>query len=362
MSDACFHVIIASPGGRRGRGGIASLVSYLTDALPAELPDVQVEVLNTYGPGAFWAMPAGFLAAAIKLIYRRLSGRVDLLHIHMSMYGSALRKSVLAVIASAMNLPTIMHMHGSEFDDYFRGSSPWGRKLLTAVLRRCTRVVVIGNYWRDFMICEVGLDPDRVKLVPNGVPSVPRRADKSMPESPALLMLGELGVRKGTPELIEALASPELRQREWSATLAGNGPVDQYRTSVASLGLSGRISLPGWRNADQVRDLLHSADILILPSHHEGLPMAILEAMAAGVTVISTPVGAIPDAIIDGETGLLVTPGDPAALAGAILRLLDDVSLRRALAANARARCERMFTIDRTATAIASIYRELRMS
>ena len=359
-SDARFRVIIASPGGRGGRGGIASLVRYLADALPEKLPDLEIDVLDTYGPGAFWAMPIGFFAAVLRLITRRLSGRVDLLHIHMAHYGSAFRKAVLAAIAHTMHLPTIMHVHGSQFDDFFRGLNPVGRDLLTAVLRRCTRVVVLGSYWRDFMIREVGLDAHRVKLVQNGVPSVSIRSHKETPEAPALLMLGELGTRKGTPELIEALASSELRHRKWTATLAGNGAVDQYRASVASLGLSGRITLPGWQSADQVRELLHSADMLILPSHHEGLPMAILEAMAAGVTVISTPVGAVPDAIVDGETGLLVTPGDPVALAGAILRLLDDVPLRRALAANARGRFEQMFTIDQTASAIASIYCELR--
>lgn len=176
---------------------------------------------------------------------------------------------------------------------------------------------------------------------------------------PVLLMLGELGARKGTPELIAALASPELRHRQWTATLAGNGPLDHFREAIATVGLSGRIKLPGWQSADEVRALLQRADILVLPSHDEGLPMSILEAMAAGVAVIATPVGAISDAVIDGETGLLVPPGDVIALAGAVLRLLDNASMRQSLAANARARYESMFTIDRTASAIADIYREL---
>jgi glycosyltransferase involved in cell wall biosynthesis len=125
------------------------------------------------------------------------------------------------------------------------------------------------------------------------------------------------------------------------------------------LNLSDRVYLPGWQTAEQVHDLLDAADILFLPSHHEGLPMAILEAMASGVAVVASPVGAIPDAIVDGESGLLVPCGDVDALSKAILRLLRDPALRQRLASNARARFERLFTIDRTAAAVATVYREL---
>jgi glycosyltransferase involved in cell wall biosynthesis len=226
-------------------------------------------------------------------------------------------------------------------------------------MRRCDRIVVIGGYWRDLLVREVGLSPSRVVLVHNGAPTHGIPTTRTSDKAPRLLMLGELGHRKGTEDVIAALATPEVRQGNWSAVLAGNGPVDKFRASVASLGLADRIDLPGWRNTEQVRDLLQTADILLLPSRHEGLPMAILEAMAAGVAVISTPVGAIPDAIIDSESGLLVPPGDVPALARAILRLLTDQQLRRRLADNARSRFEEMFTIDRTADGVAALYREL---
>lgn len=354
--------MLASPGGRRGRGGMASLVTYLADALHARLPGVSIEVLDTYGPGATWAMPFVFVSALVRVVSARLSGRVDLLHVHVACFGSVVRKSVLALVATAIGVPTVLHLHGAEFDDYFLALSPWRRKQLIWVMRRCARVVVIGTYWRDFVVEELGLEPARVALIYNGAPAlVTRPADRISAGPPMLLMLGELGPRKGTPELITALATTSLQQREWTATLAGNGPVDQFRTEVAALGLSDRIQLPGWQNVDQVRALLRTADILILPSRQEGLPMAILEAMGCGVAVISTPVGAIPDAIIDGETGLLVPPGDAPALARAIARLLDDPESRRSLAEKARARFELLFTIDGTADSVAALYRELEI-
>jgi glycosyltransferase involved in cell wall biosynthesis len=354
-------VLLASPGGRKGRGGMASLVTHLADALPERLPGVRVDILDTYGPGAFAAMPFSFAAALLKVILRALAGRLHLLHIHMAAYGSVVRKCVLAMAAIWIGVPTIMHLHGAEFDEFWRNLSAQRRRLLVYVLWRCARVIVIGNYWREFVVNELGLDPGRVVLIHNGVPAaLPAFSHRKIAGNPPrLLMLGELGARKGTPELVAALARPELRQAEWTATLAGDGDIDHFRTTVAALGLSTRIRVPGWQSPTQVRALLQEADILVLPSHQEGLPMAILEAMASSAAVIATPVGSIPDAITDRETGLLVPCGDPAALARAILELLNDTALRQRLSANALARFDRSFTIDATSRAVAELYREL---
>jgi glycosyltransferase involved in cell wall biosynthesis len=359
------RVLLASPGGRRGRGGMASLVAYLADALPARLPGWQVGILDTYGAGdgraAFLRMPLCFLVAILRVVALRAAGRLDLLHIHMACYGSALRKPLLALLAAALGVPTVMHLHGADFDDYCRRLSSWRRRLLVAILRRCAAVVVIGAHWRGFVVGELGLDAGRVVLIHNGAPASAMAPRAPRPEgAPAkLLMLGELGPRKGTPELIQALARPELRQRSWSAVLAGNGPVEAYRDQVRALGLAEHVTLPGWRTPDQVRALLAEADLLLLPSRQEGLPVAILEAMANSVAVIATPVGAVPDAITDGQTGLVVPPGDIDALAQAIGRLVDDPGLRQRLAANARARFDERFTIERTADAVAALYRQV---
>lgn len=352
------RVLMASPGGRRGKGGMASLVVYLADALPKRLPNLRIDVIDSYGPGAFWAMPFYFAVAVARVLFACALRRVDLLHLNMSHYGSVARKLALALVGQAFGVKTVVHLHGSDFDANCNAMPAWQRKLAISILKRCERVVVIGGYWREFATSKLGLDLKRVVLIHNGAPAAPERKDRAA--GPArLLMLGELGPRKGTPELIAALAAPELRKRAWTATLAGNGPVEKYRAEVAALGLSERIALPGWQSGDRVRALLAASDIFILPSRQEGLPIAILEAMAGGAAVIATPVGAITDAISDGETGLLVPPGDAAALTVAIGRLLDDPALRTRLAANARQRFAAMFTIDRTADLVAALYRDL---
>jgi glycosyltransferase involved in cell wall biosynthesis len=100
----------------------------------------------------------------------------------------------------------------------------------------------------------------------------------------------------------------------WSITMAGDGDIAGSRKRAQELGLLDRVTFTGWLDAEQVDDLLESSDVLVLPSYAEGLPMSVIEAFAHGVAVIATPVGAIPEIVIDGESGLLVPAGDTGAL------------------------------------------------
>ena len=110
--------------------------------------------------------------------------------------------------------------------------------------------------------------------------------------------------------------------------LAGDGPVDETRAEVRRLDLSDRVEVPGWVGPAEVDRLLQEADVLTLPSLSENLPMSVIEGMSAGLAVVTTPVGATPDIIEDGRTGLLSPPGDAAALAAALRRVVEDKPLR----------------------------------
>ncbi len=120
------------------------------------------------------------------------------------------------------------------------------------------------------------------------------------------------------------------------AVIAGDGPVAAYREQAVGLGLSGRVEMPGWLDTEQTRTLCQNADILVLPSHAEGMAMAVIEGLAHGLSVVATRVGAHEEAIADGENGLFVPVGDPTALAGTLARLVCDPGLRNGLSARAR--------------------------
>jgi glycosyltransferase involved in cell wall biosynthesis len=146
--------------------------------------------------------------------------------------------------------------------------------------------------------------------------------------------MGLLGARKGSLLLIEALSrlDPSLA---WRATIAGNGDVEGHVELSKRLGVASRVNLPGWLGSAEVDRLILDADVVVLPSFAENLPMVIIEAFAQGVPVIASPVGAVAEVVEDGVTGLLTPAGDVGALASAIQKLIETPDLRHSMGAAA---------------------------
>jgi peptidoglycan/LPS O-acetylase OafA/YrhL/glycosyltransferase involved in cell wall biosynthesis len=343
-------------------GGVGTLMRNLMERWEQSASAPRIRLVDSRGPGGVATGLLRFARSLLLTAWLCTSGRVHLVHAHMTTRGSAARKTLLCGLAMMIGVPVIVHMHGADFMAFHRGLHPALRWPLDAMLRRARHVVVLGAHWRGFLVQEAGLDPARISIVPNGVP--PCAAVLGVPAgSPAdaplrLLFLGRLGARKGVPELISALALPALRDKSWRATLAGDGNAAPFRAMLNWHGLQAKVSLPGWAGRAETQALLAQADILILPSHHEALPLAVLEALAAGVAVITTPVGAIPEFLEHGTQALLVPPGQPAELAAAILRLLEDAGLREKLARAGHAVFRERLEIGGVAACIADLYRK----
>jgi len=123
---------------------------------------------------------------------------------------------------------------------------------------------------------------------------------------------------------------------------------------VQDLGIAHCVHFLGWRK--DVADIVRAADVMVLPSRAEGLPLAILEAMACGKPIVATPVNGVPEAVVDGRTGILVTPGDDEALAEALIRLFDQPDLARRMGGEGRQRAETHFSLDRFVRNIEDLY------
>jgi glycosyltransferase involved in cell wall biosynthesis len=224
------------------------------------------------------------------------------------------------------------------------------------MFRDAARVLVLGQFWADWVARTMGLPIGSIAILYNGVPA--RAAVRRQNQRPHLVLLGRIGARKGVAELVEALAGPQMRARDWTATLAGDGDLEPWRALVAARGLSDRVSFPGWLDADAAAALLASADILVLPSHAENFPISIIEALAAGVAVVATPVGATPELLADGVSARFVPVGDAPALARALAELIDDPALRARIAASGHDVFRRELDIDALARRLAAMHAE----
>jgi glycosyltransferase involved in cell wall biosynthesis len=203
-----------------------------------------------------------------------------------------------------------------------------------------------------------GLAPRaQVVVLPNPVPLPAAAAASQAPGR--ILFLGRIEQAKGVYELLQACALLAPRFPDLRLVLGGSGELDQVRRRADELGLGARVELPGWIGPRERTAELERAAVFCLPSHAEGLPMAMLEAMAAGKAVVASKVGAIPEAIMDGDNGLLVAPGDSQALAAALASVLADAALRERLGRRARATVEQHYSLDAVGARLGAIYHEL---
>jgi glycosyltransferase involved in cell wall biosynthesis len=285
--------------------------------------------------------PAHDLTALGKLVglFRRL--RPDLVHTHTAKAGTLGR-----LAARLAGVPLVVHtFHGHVMEGYF--SPALTRVFLgieRALARRTDRIVTVSPRVREALLA-LGIGrPEQVEVVPLGLPlerfvaAVPGRAGLreqcSVPRGvPLLGIVGRLVPIKDHPTLLAAMTREEVGAAH--LLVLGDGVRRAALEAMArSLGLWSRVHFLGWR--DDLEAILPQMDMVICCSRNEGTPVAVIEAMAAGVPVLSTDVGGVGDLLTHGETGWLVPPGDPAALARGIRDLLADGGRRRRLVAAAR--------------------------
>jgi glycosyltransferase involved in cell wall biosynthesis len=297
----------------------------------------------------------------------RLTGRIALAlsqpgprvtHIHTCSGFTFFRDCYHAAIARVLGSKVVWHIHGGRFEDFLGSLSPVKRKLASHFLETASAVIVLSRQW----IHRLHRFGPRAnwQAIENGV-SVPGIA-VPVEENQPLLFLGHLGRAKGTADLVEALILAHRQCPSVLGRLAGNETQAGQKQA-----LSGRIAQAGARKAVEFLGVvkgsakdraLAEAGFFCLPSYAEGLPMAMLEAMAAGLPVIVTQVGAIPEVITDGVEGFLIKPGDVEALADRIIRLTQDAALRKQMGQAARSKVIAEYSLDKMAERISRVYRQ----
>lgn len=330
------NVLVATPAGGTGQGGIDRIMASLKRELERHIrPDIDMRLLATRGSGhVAGSIPHAF-AFCVNMLAARLRGRIDVVHINLASHGSTYRKLAIAGWAKMLGIPYVLHLHGGEYMAFWSDEDTFVNRRIRAMFAGASRIIVLGRIWRDFILRKVPEAEGGLAVVPNAteVPTLPHQGGG---DSVHILFLGRIEKEKGTSELCEALGQM-AGVAGWRATVAGTGDVDGMRLRLKELGISDRVDVPGWQGPEDVARLLSQADILALPSFIENQPISIIEGMAAGLAVVATPVGAVEDIVGDGETGLLVPPGDVGALRDALTRLVEEPDLRKRLGEAGRA-------------------------
>lgn len=295
-----------------------------------------------------------FCQALLRLSWWSLCGRGRIVHVHATVRGSMLRKSVVVLLAKALRRRVVLHMHSGPGDVVFERTQVGALQgaLFGCMFRHADVVLAVSA--ASAAALKETYAASGVVVVPNPAPEAP---DIPLPRNgtPTVLYVGGFANRvKGGEELLGTLARPELA--ELRVVLAGPGELPEAGREL--LADRPRVEWRGWLGEEEREETLREAAIFVLPSISEGLPMALLEAMAWGRAIVATAVGGVPDVLTAGEDALVVPPADPEALAGALARLAGDAELRERLGEAARERARRLNAEEVTGR-LEALYAEL---
>lgn len=338
--------------GTTAPGGIATYMRVMQRTPLWE--DWNVTLVVTHQEGPPFTKIAVFGCALAQFVYEVVRRRPDVVHLHAASDTSLLRKGILLAIGRLARVPVILHIHGSNFFDYYTESPPRRQRLIRAMLQRSAAVVALGDTWLQRLRSVA--PAARVDAIPNAV--LPQRwITGPAPGEPVhVVFLGRIGDRKGTLRLLDAWQ--QVSHLGCRLTIAGDGDVDGARERVRALGVEDTVTVRGWLDERAAGELLDAAHVFVLPSRNEGQPMAVLEAMSRGLCVIAGDVGGIPD-MIGGGCGLLVDPDDIHGIAEALRVAVTDPVARVTYGAAAHARVGEQFDVRAVARRLDALYREV---
>jgi len=266
---------------------------------------------------AFFGIPSGAVSWLIKKIYR---------------------------------IPYVVSLRGGDvpgfrpydFDAYHKLLSPF----LHIIWKKSSAIIANSHGLRDLAL---KFDSRfEIPIIPNGVDLEEIKNTERDWMPPRLLSVGRLVHQKGLDLAMHALAG--LKDREWEWVIVGDGPqMNGLKSLAKKLGIDDRIVFSGWQSRDQLNDQYKQSNLFLFPSRHEGMPNAVLEAMASGIPVIASHIAGNEELVVNDETGLLVPSENVEALRDALGKLLDNVPLRKQMGGASRRRVEEYYSWDRTA-------------
>ena len=281
--------------------------------------------------GLFYFMEAGIIADRMR--------RDNLTHLHNHFGDSSCTVAMLAAELGGFTFSFSLHGPGIFFEPYhWRLDEKLKRALFVSNISHFCRsqamIFCPPEKWDRLHIIHCGVDPDLFKPVThNG-------------KGTRLLTVGRMASVKGMPVLLDAIKQLQATHPDIKLTVVGDGPERKdFERRAGELGIADRVDFVGYQSQSQVRERLSETDVFVLPSFAEGVPVVLMEAMAAGVPVVTTRIAGVAELVDDGTSGRLVPPGDKNSLADAINDLLNDPEKRNAFGQAGRAKVAAEFNI-----------------
>ena len=301
------RVLVIGPHYQKSKGGMASIIELIGNSEKLQ-ERVQIRLFSSYIDGS---TPVRFFYSVAAFFHFLLIWpRYDIFHIHIASNGSTFRKACYIQFLYIVHKKVILHLHGAGWLVFFDSLKGREKKYIKRLFERAETVVLLSRQWKEEL--EKRLNPRCCIIVENGVDCT--KTGEQYCEwkvgRNAFLFLGRLGKRKGIYDLLDAAERLQASGADFHLYLAGDGETEQVRGYISEKGLSQTVHFEGWCDEAKKTELLKKVCWIILPSYYEGLPMSLLEGMAAGKAVITTRFGGIPDLVQEGKNGFFVDAGN----------------------------------------------------
>lgn len=337
-------VVATSP---KSRGGIATVVSAVrkTNVWKAHKCCWVTTHIDRSKLQKVAKLAMGFLKYILLLPW------CNIVHIHLSTSVSANRKYIFYKLARLLRKKVVVHLHcGSQLSDV------WNSKYQD-MFTNSNMCIVLSNSIRELVVARTGKS-NNIRVVYNPSPSVENISSWDRREK-MILFAGTLYREKGYLDLIDAFAHIAPKYPDWKLVLAGNGSQEDGVGKAEQLRVGNRVEFVGWVKGVEKDRLFRSASIFCLPSYAEGFPMAVLDAWAYGIPVVTTPVGGVPDIVVDNENGLLFNPGDIDELTRKLQLLIENEELRVRMGKESLRLASTVFNANTIANQLSNIYKEI---
>lgn len=289
----------------------------------------------------------------IKFTFKLITGKYDIIHAHPSENFGFFRYLPYFIIGKLFGKKIIFHIHGGRFDIFFSNLTRFTRKIIISILNSCDAVICLSESWKIYFnkigVMNTHVVNNTVHILQNNPYSESSRI---------ITFIGFIEEKKGIFDLVNAFGQLGTNSNCF-LEICGTGQDKLLTELISDLKLVDSIQINGWVDADKKDDILKRTGIFVLPSYFEGLPMVLLEAMAHGIPIISTPVGGIPELVENNINGHLISPGNIEQIAESINLLINNRIIRKKMSINNFNKIKNYFSMENTMQKLEALYSKI---